>query len=224
MFALPIGLGPMAVRDGLGEVLREVAHRPVRVGRAGEHAPGVDLDSEPGHVRRLLDRVRRLIPGRQRFARLRVDVHLPVGVPGREDAVVDDPVALRPPHLVVGRGGDLPQFDPGDRPSQREVDVRRQPALRLDRGEVLHVPADEPAQVLHEPVHRPGEVQSISRSTDVVVSVGVDRRPIAPHRSVRVERRGDEERWPEPIAVHPSDRAGVDASARKLRHVLPPAG
>ena len=124
MFALPIGLGPMAVRDGLGEVLREVAHRPVRVGRAGEHAPGVDLDSEPGHVRRLLDRVRRLIPGRQRFARLRVDVHLPVGVPGREDAVVDDPVALRPPHLVVGRGGDLPQFDPGYRPPHRKVQVR----------------------------------------------------------------------------------------------------
>jgi len=29
----------------------------------------------------------------------------------------------------------------------------------FDRGEVLDVPADEPPQVLHAPVHQSGEVQ-----------------------------------------------------------------
>ena len=66
----------------------------------------VDLDAEAGYVRRLLDSIQRLIPRRQRLPGLRIDVRVPVRIPGRKYAVVDDAVTLRPPHLVVGRGQD----------------------------------------------------------------------------------------------------------------------
>ncbi len=86
---------------------------------------------------------------------------------------------MRPPHLVVRRRRDLPQVDPRERPAHRRVQVRRQPALRLHGGEVLHVPADGPAQVLHEPIDHSGEVQGVAGGPEVVVGVRVDRRPVA---------------------------------------------
>ena len=101
--------------------------------------------------------------------------------------------------------------------------MRREPALGFDGGEVLHVPADEPAQVLHEPVDQPGEVDRVPRGADVVVPVRVDRRPVAADRAVRVEGGGDEQRRPEPLAVDPAHGPRVDPAAREVGDVLPPA-
>jgi hypothetical protein len=70
--------------------------------------------------------------------------------------------------------------------------MRGQPALGLHSGEVLHIPTDEPAQVLHEPVDQPSKVDRVTSRPPVVVAVGVDRRSVRPHGSVRLERRGDE--------------------------------
>jgi hypothetical protein len=54
-------------------------------------------------------------------------------------------VCSGPPDLVVGRGDDLAQFGPGDGAADGEVDVRGEPALWFDGGEVLQVIAGEPA-------------------------------------------------------------------------------
>jgi hypothetical protein len=53
---------------------------------------------------------------------------------------------------VVGRGDDLAEFGAGDGAADGDVDVRGEPSLRFDGGEVLDVVADESAQVLDEPV------------------------------------------------------------------------
>ena len=57
-----------------------------------------------------------------------------------------------PPHLVIGGGQDAAQFGAGHGAAHSDVDVRGEALLRLDGGEVLHVVAEEPAQVLNEPV------------------------------------------------------------------------
>jgi hypothetical protein len=63
----------------------------------------------------------------------------------------------------MGRGDDLAEFFARDGAAYRDMDVRRQPPLRLDRGEVLNVVADVPAQVLDEPVEQRGEVERVPR-------------------------------------------------------------
>jgi hypothetical protein len=66
------GVGLVASGDVLGEVFGQVADAPARVLRPGEHALGVELGPEPGHMQRVIvraDRVEGLVPGGQDFAR-----------------------------------------------------------------------------------------------------------------------------------------------------------
>ena len=75
-----------------------------------------------------------------------------------------------PPDLVVGRGEHLAQLGAGHGAADRHVHVRGEALLRFDRGEVLEVVAEEPAQVLDQPVEQRGEVQRVTRRPLVVVS------------------------------------------------------
>ncbi len=86
-----------------------------------------------------------------------------------------DPASGWPPDLVVGRGEHLAQLDAGHGAADCHVHVRGEPLLRLDRGEVLEVVADEPAQVLDQPVEQRGEVQRVAGRPLVVVAVRVGR-------------------------------------------------
>ena len=80
---------------------------------------------------------------------------------------------------MVGGGEDLAQLGAGNGAADRDVDVRGEPPLGLDGGEVLHVVADEPAQVLDEPVEQRGEVQRVTGRPLVVVGVRVGRGAVA---------------------------------------------
>jgi hypothetical protein len=53
------------------------------------------------------------------------------------------------------------------------VDVRGQPPLRFDGGEVLEVVAGKAAQVLDEPVEQRGEVQRVPGGAAIIVGVRV---------------------------------------------------
>jgi hypothetical protein len=114
---------------------------------AGGDAFGVDLGAEPDDVRGLgvgvgVDGVERFGPGGQRGAGVRVDPGAGVLVPDRGPVGgVRELVDGRPPDLVVGGGGDLPQHGPCDGAPDGEVGVRRQPLLWLDTAGVLDVPA-----------------------------------------------------------------------------------
>ena len=64
-------LGPVALGDGLGQVLGEVADAAIRVFGSGEDALGVEAVAEPGDVQRLIlvaDGVECLVPGGQDLA------------------------------------------------------------------------------------------------------------------------------------------------------------
>jgi len=207
----------------------QVAQAPARVRGAGQHALGVDLGAEPDDVHRPgvrggIELVECVVPSRERFAGLRVDVALPVRVPLGDESVVgvDRLVARRPPHLVVGGSGDPAQVGPGHGAAHGQVKVRREPALWFDGGEVLHVPADEPAEVLYEPVDQPAEVERVPGGPPVVVAVRVDRRPVRPHRTIRVEGAGHEQRRPEPAGVDAPDRRWPYPPAWQVRGILPP--
>jgi hypothetical protein len=54
--ALRVGVGLVAVGDVLGDVFGQVADAPVRVLGPGQHALGVELRAEPGHVQRIIGR------------------------------------------------------------------------------------------------------------------------------------------------------------------------
>ena len=58
--ALRAGVGLVAVGDLLGQVLGEVADSPGGVLGPGQHALGVELRAEPGHVRRVIVRADRI--------------------------------------------------------------------------------------------------------------------------------------------------------------------
>ena len=64
------------------------------------------------------------------------------------------------------------------------MNVRGQPPLQLDRREILHVVAEEPAKVLNEPVEQRREVQRVAGCLLVVVAsrVGSGADPRAPAR------------------------------------------
>ena len=145
----------------------------------GEHALGVEPVSEPGHVQRLVlvaDGVEGLVPGGQDFPGGRVEVGACLLVPhGQLVAVEADDGGIGPPHLVVGRGQDPAQVGAGDRAAHGQVDVRGQPPLRFDRGEVLDVIAEEPPEVLDEPVEQRREVQRVAGRPLVVVGGRVGR-------------------------------------------------
>jgi len=172
--AVLVGVG---AGDVLGQVLAQVADRPVRPGRASEQALQVVLVPEPQHVGRLgigVEGVERLCPGRQDSAGLGVDVAADLRTPaGRHDRV-DGRVVRRPPHLVVGSRPDLAHDPPRDRASHRRVQVWGQATLSLDGGEVLDLIAGAATEVLPEPVDQLREVQRIERRPPVVVPFGID--------------------------------------------------
>ncbi len=136
-----------------------------------------NLVAEPGDVQRLVlvaDGVEGLVPGRQHLAGVRVEVGAGGLVPDRKAAaLVLDGLGGGPPDLVVGRGDDLAELGPGDGAADRDVHMRGEPPLRLDRGEVLDVVADKAAQVLDEPVEQRGEVQRVPGGAGIIVAVRV---------------------------------------------------
>jgi hypothetical protein len=140
MRLLGVGGGLVAVGDVLGQVLGEVADAPGRVAASGEHALGVELRAEPGDVQRLVvvaDGVECLVPGGQELTGRRVEVAAGCLVPDWQVRVVVLHLARgRPPDLVVGGGEHLAQLGAGNRAADGYVDVRGEPSLWLDGGEV----------------------------------------------------------------------------------------
>ena len=68
MIGLRVGAGGVAAAELFGQVFGEVADAPFGVSGSAEHALGVELRSEPGHIQRLViqaDRIECVIPGRQ---------------------------------------------------------------------------------------------------------------------------------------------------------------
>ena len=129
---------------------------------------------------------------------------------------------------MVGGGDDLAEFGAGDGAADGEVDVRGEPPLGFDGGEVLQVIAGEAAQVLDEPVEQRGEVQRVPRGARVVVGVRVGGCSVLADPAVRRARQRDEQRGPEGLAVRRgvglADRPGADRAARQGSGVLPCAG
>ena len=129
---------------------------------------------------------------------------------------------------MVGRGDDLAEFGAGDGAADRDVDVRGEPPLRLDGGEVLDVVADEPAQVLNEPVEQRGEVQRVPGGCRVVVGVRVGGCSVLADPAVGRAGQRDEQRRPEGLAVRRgvglADRPGVDRTPGQGGGILPPPG
>ena len=177
----PVNVGTLGVAGGLvavghllGEVFGQVADAACGVLGSGEHALGVEPVPEPGHMQRLVlisDGIQRVVPGRQDLPGRRVEVGGRLVVPDRQLVAVEpDDGGVGPPHLVVGRGEDAAQVGPGDGAAHGQVDMRREPPLRLDSGEVLQVVAEEAAQVLDEPVEQRREVQRVPGRPLVVVA------------------------------------------------------
>ena len=129
---------------------------------------------------------------------------------------------------MVGGGDDLAEFGAGDGAADGEVDVRGEPALWFDGGEVLQVIAGVAAQVLDEPVEQRGEVQRVAGGAGVVVGVRVGGCSVLADPAVRRARERDEQRGPEGLAVRRgvglADRPGADRAAGQGSGVLPAPG
>ena len=165
----------------------------------------------------------------QDFPGGRVEVGGRLVVPdGQLVAVEPDDGGIGPPHLVVGRGQDPAQVGAGDGAAHGQVDVRGEPPLRLDGGEVLQVVAEEAAQVLDEPVEQRREVQRVPCRPLVVVGGRVGRGAVLTDPAVAGAGERDEQRRPEPFPVRGgvglADRPGRDLPARQRRGVLPSPG
>ena len=171
------GASMVAAGDLLGQVLGEIANAAVCISGPGEHALGVELGPEPRHVQwrgGRADGVQSLVPARQYFAGVTVDVVAGCLMPDRQLVVlVPDAVGCWPPHLVIGGRDDLPQIGAGDSAAECDVRVRGQTFLRLDDSEVLDVVAEVAAQVLDEPVEERGEMDRVTRRPLVVVATWV---------------------------------------------------
>ena len=157
---------------------------PTLASESADDALVVDLLTEPDDMRGLRcgvggQVVQRVVPGGQQSARGGVEEAFGVLVPDGEVAAglsaVDGCLVCWPPHLVVGRGGDLADEITRHGPSDGHVQVRGEAFLWLDHGEVLRLVSGAPAQVLHEPVNALGEVQRVERGAAVVVRRRVDR-------------------------------------------------
>jgi hypothetical protein len=101
--------------------------------------------------------------------------------------------------------------------------VRGEPLLRFNGGEVLHVIAQDPAQILDEPVEQRGEVQRIPGGTLVVVGVGINRCAVLADPAVA--RAGERDQGgacgaagPVPASASGLGEAPADAR-RAARHV-----
>ena len=191
-----------------------------------------NLGAEPSDVQRFVvgaDGVERLVPGGQELAGRRVEVAAGCLVPdGQVRVVVLDLVGGWPPHLVVGRGEHLPQLGAGHGAADRHVNVRGEPPLWLDGGEVLEVVADQAAQVLDQPVEQRGEVQRVSGGALVVVGGRVGRDAVRRDLAVAVAGQGQEHRRTEGLAVRGgvglADRPGIDSPAGQVGGVLAAPG
>src|ERR1035437_9418882 len=108
------------------------------------------------------------------------------------------------------------------------MDVRGQPSLWFDGGEVLNVVAEEPAQVLDEPVEQRSEVQRVPCGPRVVVGVWVGRGAVRADAPVAGAGQGDEHGRAERLAVRAcvglADRPGNDIAPGQVRSVLASAG
>jgi hypothetical protein len=108
------------------------------------------------------------------------------------------------------------------------MDMRSQPPLRLDSREILDVVAEEPTQILDEPVEQRGEVQRVAGRPLVVVDVRAGGGAVGGNPAVAVTRQRDEHRRPECLAVsrgvRPADRPGRDCPARQVGGVLATPG
>ena len=171
------------------------------------------------------DGVEGLVPGRQEFAGRGVEVVAAGLMPDRQvGVVVLDGVGGWPPDLVIGRGEHLAQLGAGQGAAHGDVDVRGQPPLGFDGGEVLDVVAEEAAQVLDEPVEQRREVQRVPRRPLVVVAGRVGRGAVASHAPVAGAGEGDEHRRPERLAVRCfvglADGPRGDLPAGQVRGVL----
>jgi hypothetical protein len=190
------GGGVVAVAEVLGQVLGEVADAPGGVLAPGQDALGVELRPEPRDVQRLVlwaDGIQGLIPRRQELAGHRVEVAAGRLMPDRQvPVVVVHGIGLGPPDLVIGRGENLAQLSAGHGSADRHVNVRGQPFLRLDNGEVLQVVADQAAQVLDQAVEQRGEVQRVAGGSLVAVAGRVSRDAVSRDFAVAVAGRA----WP----------------------------
>ena len=223
MLGLGVGGRGVALVDGLGQVLREIPDAPVRVAAAGEHALDVELRPEPDDVRRVRRagrrRGRRAPPPRWAAVRrcpgrCRRRCRCPRS--GARASVVDDGVGVRPPHLVIRRRHDGAQDGAGDGASYGGVQVRGEAALGFDGGEVLHVEADRPAQVLPEPVDQLREMDRVPGRRPVVIGARVDRGAVGGvHPPVRAAGEGEEQRRPHQLAVRLPRRRGRRCAARR---------
>jgi hypothetical protein len=162
-----VGVGVVAVADLLGQV----ADAPGRILGTREHTLGVEPDSEPGHVVRMVaELVEGLVPGGQDLAGSRVEVAAGCLVPdGQLAVVVFDGAGVGPPDLVVGGGQDAADLGAGHGAAHGDVDVRGEPPLGFDGGEVLQVVAEVAAQVLDEPVEQRGEVQRVAGGPVILI-------------------------------------------------------
>jgi hypothetical protein len=210
--ALGVGLGVVAVGDLLGQVLGQVADAPGGILRPGEHALGIEPSAETGHVVRLVaELVKRLIPGRQDLPGGRVHIVAGMLIPHRYVIPVEfDLGRVWPPDLMVGRGQDAPDLGAGDGAAHSDMDVRSEPFLRFDGGEVLHVVAEVAAQVLDEPVKQRGERQGVPSGPVILVRGRVGGRSVLADPAVGRAGQGHEQRRAEGLAV----RGGVSLADR----------
>ena len=127
--------------------------------------------------------VKRLVPGSQDFPGGRVEVVAGVLVPDRQlVTVVFDGAGVGPPDLVVGGGQDAADLGPGHGAAHGDVDVRGEPPLGFDGGEVLQVAAEVATQVLDEPVEQGGEGQRVAGGAIIMVGGRVGGCPVQPTR------------------------------------------
>ena len=165
------------------------------------------------------------MPGRQRDTSLGVHValrRLHRGSWVSEDELVEG----WPPHLVIGRGDDLPKHLPWDHAPDRRVQMWRESALRFNGGEVLDLVAGGPAQVLPQPVNELRKVHRVQRLPPIVVPARVHRGPIGRTRpydgSVKVANI-DGRNVGHPWLRTPSRWSATPRAQRQIRHILPPA-
>ena len=118
-----------------------------------------------------------------------------------------------PPDLVVGRGGDGPEFGAGDGASDGGVEVRGAAFLGFDGAEVLHVPPDAAPGVLPEPIQQRGEVDCVAGGPPIVVVIGVGCGPLGVDAAVGVQGQGQERRRPVASGEDPTEGAVLDGSA-----------
>ena len=129
---------------------------------------------------------------------------------------------------MVGRGGDLAEDLLRDGAPNGEVRVRGEPALGLDRSEVLDVPPFGAAKVLPEPVEQGREMHGVPGRAAVVVCVRVNRCAVVADLAVAGQGEGQERGVPVDLAlvagVDTAGGAGVDRAVGQGGAVLAPAG